>query len=72
MPGLIAFIGAAVALVATGAGTFSAASFAYGAFYWVGGDHERGKKHITGSLIGIAILLTAVVLGTSIGGLPHG
>lgn len=71
MPGLIAFLTAVLALVATVGGVAGGASFAYGAFHWMGGDHQRGKSHLVHSVIGIGILLCAGAMGTALAALPH-
>lgn len=71
MPGLIAFLNALLGLVVTGMGVFGGASFLYGSFHWISGDHQRGRSWIIGALIGIGIALCAQALGSTIAALPH-
>jgi hypothetical protein len=60
-----------ITLIAGGTGTYAAGSALYGAFHFLQGDHERGKRHMVLAGIGAGVGLTAAALGTSLAGLPH-
>jgi hypothetical protein len=71
MTNLITFITALLTLVGSGAAVYGGASACYGGFQWLQGDHERGRRHLMGTLVGTGIVLTCAALGTQVAALPH-
>lgn len=71
MPAFIAYMTGILALISTVAAVAGGGSFTYGAFHWLQGDHQQGKKWIVGALIGVGVLLCSSAMGTALAAIPH-
>jgi hypothetical protein len=71
MPGLLAFLGGLLTLLAGGTGVYAALSGFNAGVEFLRGDHQAAKRHAWGTGIGAGVVLCCAAIGTSLAGLPH-